>query len=309
MSDSATTYFLRASPQKDARTVEITRGDFHAYKEAQATLARALAVEQTYEVLVSNYLEFERFLLEEAATAMVRRDKPYERQFAISMRATIRIVNLLTAARMYVEQAPLNVRACVPDVGGMLEKVKGLFSRQYDDHAEYRFMEALRNHVQHHGMPVHWTEQGAGWTSHEGDERLVYWVEIASLRLVLSQNRKFKKRVLAELDDKVDLKLAVRRYVECLSRVHSEMRASLADPTTVARTRLREAHERFGSSDPLESVTLTAIAAPADGDEAVVPLLLEWDDMRLRLVERNKELPNLHKTHASGRVRSHGGRP
>lgn len=44
-----------------------------------------------------------------------------------------------------------------------------------------------------------------------------------------------------------------------------------------------------------------------DGERIVekVPLLLDWDDIRLKLLKRNSELMNLRNRHVSGEIKDH----
>ena len=56
------------------------------------------------------------------------------------------------------------------------------------------------------------------------DRLLVYSMELASQKEFLKDDKNFKKKVLDELPDKVDLKIATRVYIESMSRVHCAAR-------------------------------------------------------------------------------------
>jgi hypothetical protein len=53
-------------------------------------------------------------------------------------------------------------------------------------------MEALRNHVQHHGLPVHNISPGSRWTSLEAEGLLEYSLEFGVVRSLLAENPDFK---------------------------------------------------------------------------------------------------------------------
>ena len=55
-------------------------------------------------------------------------------------------------------------------------------------------------------------------------------LEVAVIRSLLAENDKFKATVLAEMPGKVDLKAAVRRYLESFSTVQASVR-SLIEPS------------------------------------------------------------------------------
>jgi len=56
----------------DVPEIEITEADYVAYKAARGALLNGFAVEEKYEILISNYLEFEKEILVAAAASMVR---------------------------------------------------------------------------------------------------------------------------------------------------------------------------------------------------------------------------------------------
>jgi hypothetical protein len=304
---SATHYTLRASKARGARSVRISRADFETYQRAQRTLARALGIEELYEILVSNFLEFETFVLDAASQAAVRTVAPYLEQHRLRIGATVKLVNLLSAARMYVDQVPKKVRDCFSPGQEEMDRVKAEFSKEYDAHIEYRFIEAVRNYAQHYGTPVHWTQRGMGWTSLKQDGRLEYHVEIASLRSFLKQDGSFKVQVLEELPERVDLRSCVRRYLESVSKVHHYVRKLLTKPVERSRRALASAHRRFPQKNRTVDVALVAVRSSGKVRDEI-PLLLAWDKMRKDLASLNRELINLHKTHVTGRLRSLDGK-
>ena len=202
-----------------------------------------------------------------------------------------------------MDQLNQNVWECIPNVPDAKEAVKDLFSKEYDENKEYRFMEALRNYVQHRGIPVHWTQQGAGRTSMESDWCLEYHIELASQRSYLEEDRKFNKKVLAELDEKIDLKSATRSYVESISNVHQSARSMIAKSVTLARELIEDAHHRYAAEYDKSLVGLSACKWSDEKQVSAIPLLLDWDDIRVKLQKRNKKLTNLRKYYITGRIK------
>lgn len=265
------------------------------------TIFRLLSKE-TYEILVTNFLEFEVFLLESAAKSAVREIPPYLEQHELKMGSIVRLANFLSSARMYVDQVPRRVQRCFSPGEEQKAAVVREFSRCYDTYPEYRFMEALRNHVQHCGVPVHWTETGMGWTSVDADGVLEYYVEIASLRSILEEDGKFKRAVLDELGNRVALSHAVRLYTECLSSTQDTVRTLLDERVAAARRDLQSAHDRFPEKDELTEVALKATKTTGENTEEV-PLLLTCDVIRDQLRKKNKRLTNLRKVRVIGGAR------
>lgn len=240
-------YLLRKAVLGKCPEIEITAQEYAHFEEARKILSNALAIEEKYEIVITNYLEFEKQILDTTAASMVRAHLDYSDCFEVRLGLNIRLVNLLTAARLYVDQLNQNVRECVPDSTRGKQMVKNFFAKEYDEHKDYRFMEALRNYVQHRGLPVHWTQQGSRWTSLEDHGSLEFSIELASQRSYLEEDGEFKKKVLAELDEKIDLKAATRGYVESISNVHESVRSMIIESVTLARELIEDAHRRYAA--------------------------------------------------------------
>lgn len=222
-------YLLRKVVLDEVPEIEITAEEYADFEKARNILSNALAIEEKYELVIANYLDFEKQILNTTTGYMVREHLDYSDFFEVRLGLNIRLVNLLTAARLYVDQLNQNIRECVPNVPDTEEIVKNFFAKEYDKNKEYRFMEALRNYVQHRGIPVHWAQQGGRWTSLDDDGFLEYYTEVSSERSYLAEDSKFKKQVLGELDEKVDLKAATRSYVESISNVHESARSMIVE--------------------------------------------------------------------------------
>ena len=298
-------YLLRKLVSGHVPEIYITEMQYSEYENAMHILSNCLAIEEKYEFVISNYIDFEKQILDATAEYMVREHVDYSDFFQVRLGLNIRLVNLLTAARLYVDQLTHNVRDCLPCDDNAKNVVKELFSKEYDEHFEYRFMEALRNYVQHRGTPVHWTEQGARWTSHEANGLLEYYMELGSKRGLLEEDGGFKKTVLDEIDEKVDLKSATRCYIECISNVHCAAREMIEDSATASRKLLEDAHKQYAEVYDGSLVGLSACAMSGERQFSSVSLLLDWDDIRLQLIKRNRKMINLRKRYVTGRIKAH----
>lgn len=281
--------------------IKISEKRYQALKGARDVLFNALAIEEKYEVLISNYLEFEKEIFSLALTPMVRNPQGYSDAFDIRLGLNIRLVNLLTSARLYLDQLPQHIKKCLPERDDIKQTAKSWCSAEYDAHPDYQFMEVLRNHVQHYGLPVHWTSFGGHRTSIEEDAWLEYSLELAALKERLRENKKFKKNVLANLPKKVDLKTATRRYLESLGNIHAAARSLIAEALDKARETIEEAHSQYSEHHNGSLTGLRACKLDDDKCLETVPLLLDWDDVRVKLQRRNRNLPNLTKSYVTGR--------
>jgi len=297
-------YILRKSVLGDVPEIEITAEEYAEFEKARNTLSNALEIEEKYEIVIRSYIDFERQILDTITIHMVRMPLDYIDFFEERLDLNIRLLNLLTAGRLYVDQLSQNVQECIPDVADATEIVKKFRSKEYDENKEYRFMEALRNYVQHRGIPVHWAQGWSRWTSLEDDGLMEYSMELASLRSSLTKDGEFKKEVLDEMDEKVDLKQATRCYIESLSNIHESVRTVIAESVTSARKLIKSAQNRYAAVNSENIVGLSAFKRTNQRFIDPIPLLLDWDDVRVKLQGRNRKATNLRKRYVTGIIKT-----
>jgi hypothetical protein len=215
----------------------------------------------------------------------------------------VAFVNILTAARLYVDQIASKTQACDPSRPGLAEYIKKLLGTEYDESKSYRFMEALRNHVQHAGLPVASVLYGSRRNKEDAYERLEYHMEVMASKESLLENAGFKERALEGFPDKIDLIAATREYVEALSRVQASARSSTASSVSNARQEISATVEQYAAAYGKKPVGLAAIQEDNGSWIETVPLLLDWDDIRQNLEKRNEPLKNLAKRYVSSRIR------
>ncbi|EGQ8277118.1 hypothetical protein DC852_26620 [Vibrio parahaemolyticus] len=282
--------------------IEITREKYNDLSTAWEILKAALAIEEKYELVISNFLELEKDSLAISAEHMIRNNLDYSTFFDISSTFNRRIVNLMTATRLYIDQIQQHVKVCDPE---LVEIVKGSFSLEYDALFEYRFMEALRNYVQHRGLAVHLTQMPSEWVE-DGEFRfLEYKTKIYAQRANLEGDKAFKKAVFHEMPERVELLAASKVYMEAISKVHDFIRTSIKEVVDKSREQVKESIVQYASLNNGNAVGLYAISfekgKSADKIHEKVLLQLSWDDVRLELVRKNGSLNNLSKWYVSGK--------
>lgn len=156
-------------------------------------------------------------------------------------------------------------------------------------------MEALRNHVQHHGMPIHHVSQDAGWMSFDDKGLMEYSVNLFAKFKFLEENRKFKKSVLNEIKGDVNLIAAKRKYLESISFIHEFVRELILENVRNTRVVIESAHRSYNEVYSESLVGLTAYEAEDSKNISSLSLLLDWDDVPIQLQKRNPKLVNLSK--------------
>ncbi len=281
--------------------IEIDEATYGALRIAKRVLSNSLAIEKKYEILLSNYLEFEQQILQVTSTYMIRgmplsvSDAHEMMTLDVRLMIDLRIVNLLTAARLYLDHLSGHARDCLPSQSDTSCTVKLLREAEYESKLEYRFMEELRNHVQHRGLAVHLVGLPLSLTELGEKGLREYSLRILTLKPTLVSEGKFKKRVLNEIPDEVDLKLATRCYVESLSNIHIEIRKLIKESVDHSRQQIEDAFCKYNKE--YEQNVSRLQVWKKDGEDVVESdwLFLEDDDIRKRLQERNRKLFNLQK--------------
>jgi hypothetical protein len=306
---------------------EISEDEFNQWKSAQNNLLVVLSIEVTFDILLENYAEFERdclglshrFLLFHQHGEALRPKREINR----------RMVNLLSNARLYVEQVPQDLDAIYsPDRGNVRpptskrstqadsEPAKAFIhscNRQRDSFA-YCAMHALRDYAQHWGIPVH--EAFYHLTREDMNPRsplrggLHLFVDVNRLALDPLFNpgvlEKLKHR--ANRDGCVELTPFVPAYMEKLCTVHEFLRGRLSADVvlwdqTVAEV-IERAHGVFG-----ENLSGLAVVAEEQDDEGdyldaeFADIAVEPIHWRHQLEAKNRDFVNLSARYVAGPAR------
>lgn len=289
-SKSEKTYSLRAMVLDINPELPISDEEFKEIKQARACLSAALALEENYDLLISNYRELGVEAISASIADMTTTAHEYEDFFEVRTALNRRVISLLSATRMYLDQYPQLLKRA----GACAEEAKKVNSKVYDNFFEYRFIEALRNHTQHAGLAVHGVTIGGRWQPPSECKHLQFSITPYALKSGLKYS-KFKKSVLNESPDKVALIPAARIHVGGISSVHKKPRELISPFVEKARRLFENAIARHETEAKKRYLGLAAIAKEGDSIIERVPVFLNWDDVRQKLEERNHPVENLAK--------------
>jgi len=278
--------------------LSISEVEFSELRSARAALRAAFTLEEIYDLVLGNFHELAVSALNAAVSEMTKWKQSYEEHFDVRVEFNRRSLNLLSAARLYLDQ----YSQWMKEVGADSTSVRKLANNLYDSHFEYRFMEALRNHVQHVGLAVHGVNYQSKWLPPNKWERMEFSVSPYTSRSALASDAKFKSSVLSECPEQVPIVPTSQVYVQCLSNLHGELR-KLVDPVAKdARDRIQAAIARHAEAAAEVIPGLTAVAFEGTASVEEVPLLLDWDDVRIKLAAKNRTLRALGKSYVSSRA-------
>ena len=270
--------------------ISLNEEEFLQIKQAKSCLNSALSLEENFDLLLGNYRELELEAISAAVSDMTESKYEYEDFFHTRSSINRRVVNLLSAARMYLDHYPQHLNK----IGESFETAKSVASESYDRFFEYRFMEALRNYTQHSGLAVHELKLGGQWLSTTEPRQQQFAITAYSSRSIL-ENSSFKKSVLRETPIKVEVLPAIRIYLSCISSIHNKVREIIDSKTKQSRDLFADLIARHEKEANHKHLGLAAVAKVNERVVEEIPILLDWDDVRIKLLKRNKSLEHIDK--------------
>jgi hypothetical protein len=295
LNEEAEPYFLAIAALGHPYRYPLSSQRFGEIKLAWENLRHIVYIEEEWDAVIQNYLELEKTLLEAAARNMVLFEADWNSFQELRLRFAVRLSNLLSTCKAYLDHTPhhLNsLRPSEPDADAFATLASG----EYDRRVGYQLMEALRGHAQHRGLPLHGATYDSRWVEEGEDGLLQYSVATHIDVETLRADRKFKKSVLAGLDDKrLQAEPYIRSYIEGLAAVHVGLRKHLEGKVEPWKATIRTAiADYLQASGEQDDLGLNAVKADEKGDWGERVPLVETMLQRIELLQRrNRSLVNL----------------
>lgn len=296
-------YFLRLPHAEDSPTLPIDNQRFSLLKASRTILSEALEFEEEYEMMISNYIDLEKESLNALISYGVLTHRGHADFFDARLALNRRLLNLLTSVRLYSDRLTAHCFACLPEETGIKERVESLRVTEYERNFDYRFMDALRNYIQHYGTAIHQVMFGERLIPPHINGLIEIYSSFSAEKKVLASDPHFKKQILNEMPDKVDLISASRGYIESLSSIHINVRQMTTKSVKEARSLIQTAIDDYRAVYKKDLVALNAYVFDEKTKIDEILLFLNWDDMRIHLQERNKQLKNLKKSYVTGQIK------
>ena len=285
-------------------STDSSEAEFYRVRSAKRNLMRILWIEDKFDLLIENYVEYERELLDLALYQMIYGEFSWSLFRADAIRINRRLQNLLSACRMYLDQIKHDVGELETPEVPLLECLTKKWSDQFDSKIGYRIMEGLRNHAQHRNLPVHHMSYPREWINSDSRCRLAFRI-VPSLSVAeLKEDPKVKSGIIAELEgvgEYVPVTPLVREYVEGLGIVHEEFRAlsksNVERWESVIRAICNRAVTEF---DALKSGVAIVVCNEDGGELESENVFEDPIQYRSNLVRKNQNLSNLSARFVSG---------
>lgn len=280
------------------RFVPISKDLFEKITTARDCLLQLVVIEEKFDFVVENLAALERAVLE--AADLCKTSPIATVEFQITKSGINRhVANLVALGRMFIEQSLVHVEKLDALAGGVLFDLAGARTKQYDARLGYQLFEELRNYMLHRGSAVHSVEyHTAKEYDTEGTMTLRHKVSVYTSAAKLAEDRKFKKRVSAQLEasgDRHDLIVMARDYVAGLWDAQLEYRSALANFVSGTKAAYIEGaylYAELSVEDELPKVVaLAAVAIAADRTiRAKTPIAFDLIAQREYYEEKNSKV-------------------
>ncbi len=149
--DDSTTFLLAKTTFADKHGIALPEERYARIRDHKRNLVRALEIEERFDILLANYVEFETEVLGRSVEHNLYSGRDEHQMHEDRLGLNRRIVNLLTACRLYLDQLAHGMSGTFGD-GEETTAIGAARSREYDASFSYRLMEGLRDYVQHRGL-------------------------------------------------------------------------------------------------------------------------------------------------------------
>jgi len=235
------------------RFLEITQERFDQVVAARQSVIEILHIEEKFVFLIENFRELEIEALSNTFRNATIPQCTWSEIISDIHLFNRRIMNLLTTCRVYLDHTPHHLSTVFPKDDTVKNGFTASLKERHSASFSYRVLEALRNYVQHRGLP---------FTELRRNARII---DIANrnagsehtLEFIIDRNRliddpKFKRSVANELkatNGRIDLRPMIREYVAILSDAHQELRKTLDTTFNVAAKTVSDAITEYSQGD------------------------------------------------------------
>lgn len=287
--------------------IEINKNEFERISKAKNIIIGLMSIELKFNILFECYRRLEIEMFEMAFDLSIKNDFNREISSGIVIKLNQNLLSFLTAVRAYHDQRPQDLAAFSTSESPWADKANSVFHEIFKLIFEYRVMEAVRNHAQHHRLPIERFYTGASRSATEKNiSELRYSLDPEINLIELAQNMKLNKRTREEISklgvEWMDLKFAVRRYVSGLAQGHDEVRRMLFDIFEDAKEVYAEFADRYKSRYTLDDGAIFVMAYSEP--EIFKPIYLGADVIAEvdRIYKLHLSTKNLEKRYVSSEV-------
>jgi hypothetical protein len=251
----------------------LSRHQFDEAKRVVLRLVQALDIEEKLNIVLENYEELEREVLSMTLHDMIFDPKESQDARAEIFQGTRRLLNLMSAGYMYLEQVGPDLKRLYGN-RAHLTNMNQRITDEARDNRGFRVMQPLRNVLQHNALIIREVTHRSDWQRDGEDAR-----RISSSRLLIDQSRAVEgvgrgpkgMHALQSLGAREDLMPLVREYVTGIRRVHDAARGILAQDLPQWDQAIHDLEQRYVTESGDESrIGIAIVRRDQDGTNVEV---------------------------------------
>lgn len=216
------TFFLARRVLGSSFELHIEDSEGHALRNACNGIIHFVELEDNYDAILRNYVELEVYLFRAIFDEQISVKASYDQHYDIFAEPNRLIMNLLSAARRYIDITHRDVSKQLSSIDVDFKK---LVAEIFDGSFSYRIADALRNYSQHAGSSIGLISNKMKWD--EDHSLLSQWIEIQLPIEELKSSPKVRLKTREEIQGAhsvPNLGAVLRTYVSQISELHSQLR-------------------------------------------------------------------------------------
>lgn len=255
-----------------SHAVELTADEFTALEKAMSQTLLRSALEEKFDIVLENFIELESSVIDANLRHMIRRHFEYDQVHAVRVLITRRLINLLTATKLYFDHVKNGAKAIERLAGLPSGTVRQKMATAEAEHFSVRFLIALRNVAQHSELPVSGISFNSSWKNSDGADwrprnnedasHSVYQISFSVSSNLFQNDRKISPSLRDEIvaqGEKIALLPIVREYLEILAGFHEWVRAESALITEQSSLLIRQSLQEFAEGAGKKPANLQAV--------------------------------------------------
>lgn len=295
-------YYLEIQKTTEKSTVHLSKEEFDAIMTARLILRLLYDFTENYRVVLESYKHLELTKCEAEINHVISSTPRYKDIDSALIPINTAILGYLTASRYFLDSTTrITQKLLNTDESNNFTLYK---NKIYDTVKGYRFIEALRNYVQHRDLPIQ------SWTYHNFLDGSALEVKASgatclslfALREKLEADQQFKKMALNGLPERIDIIHAIRFHMEELWQQYNYLCKIFSDMGVISRVKYSMLIQQYKTNE--DGVLTLYVCEQSKNGELITkePIILDWDDVRIAAVKKIGNLTGLSNRYITGKV-------
>jgi hypothetical protein len=256
---------------------EINEDEFNNIKENKEVLSTIFSKENKYAIILKNYYEFEKELFEIILENEISKKVIYYAEANdYKLRIEQKFLNLFSSITFYRDSYSNKNLNKYPSL--IVSEIKNINKVIKNKNEKYEIMQHLRNHLQHNSFLID--------TFSLPNNKLANGLREITIDMIVSKTnikaKYFKLDDFPNIPDEINIKDYTRDYVDFMGDIHKEFIELTVEKVNKSREYIQNLLNKYNTNYLL----VKKICGNVELEE--FQILLNWDDVRIKLQEENK---------------------